>query len=167
MAQNKILSQNMEIDWLVVLGFNANLTAKVISWQLVTHYVFPGFLTPLFFPKPLTTFLKCFCSGERQKYTRKKSRFNRGSNSQPPSHESDTFTTEPPEWGKYGNRVQVFINLRLHRMCCQILTLSLKHHFETMWKKVKLLFEQFHLFPQCKAFFFNMRKGLVHCLQIV
>ena len=33
-------------------------------------YVFPGFLTPVltqfFFPKPPTTFLTCFCRGERQ-----------------------------------------------------------------------------------------------------
>ena len=32
---------------LVVLEFNATLTAKVISWRSVTHYVFPGFLTPV------------------------------------------------------------------------------------------------------------------------
>ena len=67
-------------------------------------YVFPGFLTPvltqLFFPKPLTTFLTCFCRGERRKYARKKSRLNRGSNSQPPGHESDTLTTEPPGRGQ-------------------------------------------------------------------
>ena len=66
-------------------------------------YVFPGFLTPvltqLFFPKPPTTFLTCFCRGERRKYTGKKSRLNRGSNSQPPGHESDTLTTEPPRRG--------------------------------------------------------------------
>ena len=66
-------------------------------------YVFPGFLTPvltqLFFPKPPTTFLTCFCRGERRKYAGKKSRFNRGSNSQPPGHESDTLTTEPPGRG--------------------------------------------------------------------
>ena len=66
-------------------------------------YVFPGFLTPvltqLFFPKPPTTFLTCFCRGERRKYAGKKSGFNRGSNSQPPGHESDTHTTEPPGWG--------------------------------------------------------------------
>ena len=65
-------------------------------------YVFPGFLTPvltqLFFPKPPTTFLTCFCRGERQKYSRKKSCLNRGSNSQPPGHECDTLTTEPPGW---------------------------------------------------------------------
>ena len=63
-------------------------------------YVFPGFPTPvltqLFLPKPPTTFLTCFCRGERRKYTGKKSRLNRGMNSQPPGHESDTLTTEPP-----------------------------------------------------------------------
>ena len=66
-------------------------------------YVFPCFLTPvltqLFFPKPPTTFLICFCRGERRKYAGKKSRLNRGSNSQPPGHESDTLTTEPRRWG--------------------------------------------------------------------
>ena len=34
------------VGWLVVLGFNATLTAKVISWLSVTHIVFPDFLTP-------------------------------------------------------------------------------------------------------------------------
>ena len=62
-------------------------------------YVFPGFLTPvltqLFFPKPLTTFLTCFCRGERPKYAGNKSCLYRGSNSQPPGHESDMLTTEP------------------------------------------------------------------------
>ena len=66
-------------------------------------YVNPGFLTPvltqLFFRKPQTTFLTCFCRGERRKYAEKKSRLNRGSNSQPPGHESDTLTTEPPGRG--------------------------------------------------------------------
>ena len=37
-------------------------------------YVFPGFLTPvltlLFFPKPPTTFLTCFCRVERRKYAK-------------------------------------------------------------------------------------------------
>ena len=40
-----------------------------------TH-VFPGFLTPvltqLFFPKPPTTFLTCFCRGERRKYAKER-----------------------------------------------------------------------------------------------
>ena len=66
-------------------------------------HVFPGFLTPvltqLFFPKPPTTFLTCFCRGERRKYAGKESHLNRGSNSQPPGHESDTLTTEPPGRG--------------------------------------------------------------------
>ena len=66
-------------------------------------YVFPGFLTPvltqLFFPKPPTTFLTRFCRGERQKYAGKKSCLNRVSNLQPPGHESDTLTTEPPGQG--------------------------------------------------------------------
>ena len=63
-------------------------------------HVFPGFLTPvltqLFFLKPPLT---CFCRGERRKYAGKKSRLNRGSNLQPPGHESDTLTTEPPGRG--------------------------------------------------------------------
>ena len=66
-------------------------------------YVFPGFLTPvltqLCFPKPPTTFLTCFCRGERRKYAGKKSRLNRGLNSHPPGHESDTLTSEPPGRG--------------------------------------------------------------------
>ena len=71
-------------------------------------YVFPGFLTPVltqpFFPKPPTTFLKYFCRGERRKYARKKSSLNRGSNSQPPGHESYTLTTEPPGRGRERER---------------------------------------------------------------
>ena len=66
-------------------------------------HVLPGFLTPvltqLFLPKPPTTFLTCFCRGERRKYAGKQSRLNRGSNSQPPGHESDTLTTAPPGRG--------------------------------------------------------------------
>ena len=91
------------VGCLVILGFNATLTAKVISWRSVTHDVFPGFLTPvvtqLFFPKPPTSFLTCFCRAERRKHAGKKSRIIRGSNSQPRGHESDTLTTEPPGWG--------------------------------------------------------------------
>ena len=66
-------------------------------------HVFLGFLTPvlpqLFFPKPPTTFLTCFCRGERRKYAGKKVRPNRGLKSQPPGHESDTLTIEPPMRG--------------------------------------------------------------------
>ena len=66
-------------------------------------YVFPGFLTlvltQLLYPKPPTTFLTCFCRGERQKYAGKKGRLNPESNSQPQGHESDMLTTEPPGQG--------------------------------------------------------------------
>ena len=61
-------------------------------------HVFPGFLTSvltqLFFPKPPTTFLTCFCRGERRQYAGKKVLLNRGSNSQPPGHESAKLTNE-------------------------------------------------------------------------
>ena len=90
-------------ELLVVLGFNATLTAKVISWRSMTHMCFLAFSHQylLFFPKPPTTFPTCFCRGERRKYAGKKSRLNRGSNSQPPGHESDTLTTEPPARNLY------------------------------------------------------------------
>ena len=59
-----------EVGCWLYLGFNSTLTAKVVSWRSVTH-TFPGFLTPVLvqflFPKPTTTFLICFCRGERRK----------------------------------------------------------------------------------------------------
>ena len=63
-------------------------------------HVFPGFLIPgltqLSFSKPPTTFLTCFCRGERWKYAGKKVHLYWESNLQPPGHESDTITTKPP-----------------------------------------------------------------------
>ena len=61
-------------------------------------HMFPGFLTPVL-TQLFTAFLTCFCGGERRKYAGKKVRLNRGSSSQPPGHESDTLTTEPPGRG--------------------------------------------------------------------
>ena len=62
-------------------------------------HVFPGFLTPvltqLFFQKPPTTLLTCFCRGKRGKYAGNKIHLNWGSNSKAPGHESNTLTTEP------------------------------------------------------------------------
>ena len=52
-----------------------------------------------FFPKPPTTFLTCFSRGERRKYAGREVCLNRVSNAQPPGHESDTLTTEPPGRG--------------------------------------------------------------------
>ena len=76
---------------------------------------FPDFLTPvptqLFFPKPPTTFLTCFCRGERRKYAENKVRLNWGSNSQPPGHVSDTLTTEPPRrgWGLWKEDFEILL----------------------------------------------------------
>ena len=69
-------------------------------------YVFPGFPTR-------TTFLTCFCRGERRKYARKKSRLNQGSNSQPLGCESDTLTTEPPGWAST-ERIDVCGKVLIH-----------------------------------------------------
>ena len=105
-------------------------------------HVFPGFLTPvltqLFFPKPPTTILTCFCRDERRKYAGKKSRLHRGSNSKPPDHESDTLTTEPAGRGgkilnlglskfQWSNSFPHFFSIRL-----QILTwfLACKSHHD-------------------------------------
>ena len=78
-------------------------------------YVFPGFLTSvltqLFFPKLPTTFLTCFCRSERRNYARKKSGLKRRLNSQPPGHEFDTLTTEPPG---QGNLLMFFQELQPH-----------------------------------------------------
>ena len=64
---------------------------------------FPDFLTPvlthLFFSNPPTSFLTCSCIVERQKYAGKKVCLKRGSNSQPPGHNSDTITIETPGQG--------------------------------------------------------------------
>ena len=37
------LDKELMVGWLVVLGFNATLTAKVISWRSVTHMCFLAF----------------------------------------------------------------------------------------------------------------------------
>ena len=98
-----------------------------------THMCFLAFshqyLTQLFFPKPLTTFLICFCRGERQKYAGKKSRLNRGSKSQPPGHESDMLTTKPP--GRVPPRwAQPVTDLHFMAEWCfkSILTVYQSHH---------------------------------------
>ena len=87
--------------WLVVLGFSATLTAKVISWQSPKHWL--SWLShtntiTTFFPKTPPTFLICLSRDERQKYARNKVCLDLVSNSQPPGHDSDTLTIEPPRW---------------------------------------------------------------------
>ena len=92
-----------QIYSLVVLEFNATFNSEGHIMAVGDAHVFPDFLTPvltqLFFPKSPTTFLTRFCRGERRKYAGKTVRLNGGSNSQPPGHESDTLTTEPPKQG--------------------------------------------------------------------
>ena len=56
-------------------------------------------LTQLFFPKPPTTFLRCFCRGERRKFARKKVASTGDRTHKQLGHESDTLTTEPPGRG--------------------------------------------------------------------
>ena len=62
-------------------------------------HVFPGFLTPvltqIFFQSHQLLF-----SNASAEYAGKKLRTIWVSNSQPPGHESDTLTIEPPGWGK-------------------------------------------------------------------
>ena len=105
-------------SWLVAVGFNSSGHIIAVDGA----QVFPGFFTPvltqLFFPKPPTTFLTWFCRGERRKYVGKKVCLNRGLNSQPPDHESDTLTTEPPRRG-------VVLQTRLNNSKFGILSYSL------------------------------------------
>ena len=119
-------------------------------------YVFPGFLTPvltqLFSQKPPTTFLTCFCRGERRKYAGKKIRLNRGSNSQPLGHESDTLTTEPPGRGSV-HPEKVFEN----KFQNQVISLGKKDMLATFYLliffSVRPLFSELYL--QMVRFEFN------------
>ena len=77
-------------------------------------HVVPGFLTPViiqisFQSHLLLLFFTCFRRGERRKYAGQKFRLNRGSNSQPLGHESDTLTTEPPWQDTFDMKVQKMI----------------------------------------------------------
>ena len=124
-------------------------------------HVFPGFLTPvltqLFFPKPLTTFLTCFCRGARRKYARKKVRVNERSNSQPPGRESDTLTTEAPRRGKIQMQVLKGIsNLNLTINSIQNDKMLAKSKFKAFVDDNLIMdqasatgYQHFLLFPHC------------------
>ena len=91
------------VGWLVVLGFNATLTTKVISWRSVTHVCFLAFSHQCYHKFSFQSHKLLFSHASakvRGENTPERSRLNRGSNSQPPGHESNTLTTEPPERGK-------------------------------------------------------------------
>ena len=117
-------------------------------------YVFPGFVTPvqtlLFFTKPPTTFLICFCRGEREKCAGKKSCLNRGSNSQPPGHEWDTLTTDPPGrglWQRDNEPKGESVATECSQLKCQFQTLQrpfLKQvHVFTMFQRRNYLYGNF------------------------
>ena len=65
-------------------------------WRTCVSWLSHTLTNTTFFPKPPTTFLTCFCRGERRKYVGKEFCLNQVSNSQPPGHESYTLTTDPP-----------------------------------------------------------------------
>ena len=61
------------MNWLVCcIGVQCHLNSEGHIIAVGDAYAFPGFLTPvltqLFHPNPPTTFLTCFCRGDRQKY---------------------------------------------------------------------------------------------------
>ena len=88
--EDMLLSHN-DFKMVGCIGVERHFNSKGHIMAVDDARVFPGFLTPvltqLFFPKPPTTFLKCFCIGVRLKYAGKKVCFNLESNSQPPGHE--------------------------------------------------------------------------------
>ena len=92
----------MENGWLVVLGLNTTLTAKVISWWSVTHTCFLAFLMPvltqLSFQSHQLLFLHASAEVRGKNYLERKF----VSNSQPPGYESAKLTTESPGQGSDG-----------------------------------------------------------------
>ena len=60
---------------------------------------FPGFLTPVLTQLSFQS-QRIFFSHASAEVRGKKDRLNRVSNSQPPGHESDPLTTEPPGHGQ-------------------------------------------------------------------
>ena len=106
-------------------------------------HVFRGFLTPVFthffFPKPPTTFLTCLCTGERRIYVRKKSCLNRGSNSQPPGHESDTPLSHPG-----GASVQIESFCKQQNVFKEKMEICLRNG-EKHWEKKEVLATEFQI----------------------
>ena len=131
-----------------------------------TH-VFPGFLTPvltqLFFRKQSTTFPTCFCRGERRKYAGKKICLNWGSNSQPPGHESGTFTTEPPGLGLiFGTKVQVIdTHMLLPRSSPKVKVKYQGHICQKMAFSLALVFLKHTLFADALGSIFTDYDSLV------
>ena len=64
--------------YVMLRSYHGGRWGTCVSWLSHTS------TNTIFFPKPPTTFLTCFCRGKRRKYAGKKVCLNRGSNSQPP-----------------------------------------------------------------------------------
>ena len=92
---------HLSIGSLVVL--NAILTAEVISWRTVMHMCFLAFSHQyqhnFSFQSHRLLFSHVSADVRSENKPERKSRLNRGSNSQPPVHKSDTLTTIPPGRG--------------------------------------------------------------------
>ena len=115
-----------------------------------------------FFPKPLTTFLRCFSSDERRKYAGKKVRLNQVSNSQPPGHESETLTTEPPRQGMHPPNHNFYIYVLISK---QFGTIDLLNPFPNNkfldWSNLKELAHD-RIYVTLKLNFLGGRVG-THC----
>ena len=84
--------------------FGIGLTDRVISWWSMTHMCFLAFSHQYHhkfsFQSHRLLFSHASAEVRGEKYARKKVCLNRGSNSQPPGHESETLTTQPPWKGQ-------------------------------------------------------------------
>ena len=85
--------KSIAIGWLVVLGFNATLIAKDISWRSVMHICFLASHTStntIFLSKATDYFSHMLLERSEAKIRQKEK------SPQPLGHESDTLTTEQP-----------------------------------------------------------------------
>ena len=130
-------------------------------------HVFPCFLTPvltqLFFPKPPTTSLTCFCRGERQKYARQKIRLNRDRTH---NHQVMSLTRSPLSHPSGGGLLLTL---------CHTMTPFDGSGKKAFWKhcgkRRNCLYKQFLLFPQCFLHYQRQKwSRLLHlmcCLQML
>ena len=84
---------------LVLLGFNATLTAKIISlcsWRTCVSWLSHNSTNTTFLSKATDYFSHMLLQKWKMKIHRKKVHLHQRSNSQPSGHESDTLTIEPP-----------------------------------------------------------------------
>ena len=106
------------IRWLVVLRFIATLTAKVIScrqWCTCVSWLSHTSTNTTFLSKATDDFSHMLLQRWEAKIRRKENLPQPGLNSQPPGHEFDTLTTEPPGWGHLCDSLyQACHHIKLH-----------------------------------------------------